>query len=296
MPSVLVVDDDPDIRSVIAFKLQRAGFTVHLEADGEAGLAAATEERPDLVLLDWMMPRLNGMEVCRAIRDDASLEGTTVIMLTAKAQEPDVQRALAVGADDYILKPFSPRELVSRVQAILARPARRPTDAIDRDAHGSAQLPRGWQPRVLVDDDMVVEGGLGRSAGANDPPRNRAFLVSAAQARESLFDPTGLLKFADAGQISELTEMFSDQMTARLPALGVAIAGGDSKATHEIAHGLKGSAATIGAPRVMNVCDAICRAAMRGEKDRTAALHSELVDVWKDTAGAITACLRDLNR
>ena len=123
MPSVLVVDDDPDIRSVIAFKLERAGCTVYEEADGEAGLAAATEERPDLVLLDWMMPRLTGVEVCRAIRDDASLDRTPVIVLTAKAQEPDVQRAFAAGADDYIVKPFSPRELISRVALALARAA-----------------------------------------------------------------------------------------------------------------------------------------------------------------------------
>ncbi len=123
MPSVLVVDDDPDIPSVIAFKLERAGYTVYEEADGEAGLAAATEERPDLVLLDWMMPRLTGVEVCRAIRDDASLDRTPVIMLTAKAQEPDVQRAFAAGADDYIVKPFSPRELISRVALVLARAA-----------------------------------------------------------------------------------------------------------------------------------------------------------------------------
>jgi DNA-binding response OmpR family regulator len=129
LPSVLVVDDDPDIRSVIAFKLERAGFTVFEEVDGEAGLAAAAQEHPDLVLLDWMMPRLSGVEVCRALRDDASLDGTAVIMLTAKAQEPDVQRAFAAGADDYIVKPFSPRELVSRVQAVLARVG---ADARDR--------------------------------------------------------------------------------------------------------------------------------------------------------------------
>jgi two-component system phosphate regulon response regulator PhoB len=121
MPTVLVVDDDPDVRSVIAFKLQRAGFTVYEEADGEAGLAAAAQERPDVVLLDWMMPRMSGVEVCRAMRDNATLDATRVIMLTAKSQEPEVQRGFAAGADDYIVKPFSPSELVSRVQAVLAR-------------------------------------------------------------------------------------------------------------------------------------------------------------------------------
>jgi DNA-binding response OmpR family regulator len=121
MPTVLVVDDDPDVRSVIAFKLQHAGFTVYEEADGEAGLAAAAQERPDVVLLDWMMPRMSGVEVCRAMRDNATLDATRVIMLTAKSQEPEVQRGFAAGADDYIVKPFSPSELVSRVQAVLAR-------------------------------------------------------------------------------------------------------------------------------------------------------------------------------
>jgi DNA-binding response OmpR family regulator len=121
MPTILVVDDDPDVRRVIAFKLQRAGFTVYEEANGEAGLAAATQEHPDVVLLDWMMPRLTGVEVCRAMREDPALDATRVIMLTAKSQEGEVQRGLAAGADDYIVKPFSPRELVSRVQAVLAR-------------------------------------------------------------------------------------------------------------------------------------------------------------------------------
>jgi two-component system phosphate regulon response regulator PhoB len=121
MPTVLVVDDDPDVRSVIAFKLQRAGFTVYEEADGEAGLAAAAQERPDVVLLDWMMPRMSGVEVCRAMRDNATLDDTRVIMLTAKSQEPEVQRGFGAGADDYIVKPFSPSELVSRVQAVLTR-------------------------------------------------------------------------------------------------------------------------------------------------------------------------------
>jgi HPt (histidine-containing phosphotransfer) domain-containing protein len=116
------------------------------------------------------------------------------------------------------------------------------------------------------------------------------------QAREALFDPAGLLEFADADEVRELTEMFSDQMTAGLPALGAAIASGDSTTIHQIAHGLKGSAATIGAPRVMNIFDAICQLAKRGETNGTPALHAELVDAWKDTASAITATLRDLDR
>ena len=121
--TVLVVDDDQDIRELVSWKLQAAGFEVIGEADGEAGLAAALALRPDLVLLDWMMPRLSGLEVCRALRDEPATSGVPVIMLTAKAQEGDVQRGFAAGADDYIVKPFSPRELVSRVDAVLARSA-----------------------------------------------------------------------------------------------------------------------------------------------------------------------------
>jgi HPt (histidine-containing phosphotransfer) domain-containing protein len=131
---------------------------------------------------------------------------------------------------------------------------------------------------------------------ANDPARSQGLEMNAAPARESLFDPTGLLEFADADLVRELTEMFGDQMTAGLPALRAAITSHDPTAIHQIAHGLKGSAATIGAPRIMNICDAICRLAKRGQTDQTVALHTELADAWKDTAAAITVSLRGLDR
>jgi DNA-binding response OmpR family regulator len=118
---ILVVDDDADIRDMLSFKLAHAGFEVHTEEDGETGLAATQELRPDLVLLDWMMPRMTGPEVCLALRQEPDTARLPVILLTAKAQEADVQRGFATGADDYVSKPFSPRELVSRVQALLAR-------------------------------------------------------------------------------------------------------------------------------------------------------------------------------
>jgi two-component system, OmpR family, phosphate regulon response regulator PhoB len=121
VPSILVVDDDADIRDMLRFKLANAGFDVHAEEDGETGLAAARDLKPDLILLDWMMPRLTGPEVCRELRSEPATERVPVILLTAKAQEADVQRGFAAGADDYIAKPFSPRELLSRVQALLAR-------------------------------------------------------------------------------------------------------------------------------------------------------------------------------
>jgi DNA-binding response OmpR family regulator len=121
MASVLVVDDDVDMRDVITLKLELAGIQTAAEADGEAGLAAALETRPDVVLLDWMMPKLSGLEVCRRLREAPETASLPIILLTAKAQEADVERGFAAGADDYIVKPFSPRELVSRVNALLAR-------------------------------------------------------------------------------------------------------------------------------------------------------------------------------
>ena len=121
MPHVLVVDDDPVVADLVAFRLQRLGLQVTVQTDGETGLAAARRLRPDLVVLDWLMPRMDGLEVCRALRADAdpALARTPVLMLTAKSQEPDLERGFAAGATDFVAKPFSTRELVSRVTAAL---------------------------------------------------------------------------------------------------------------------------------------------------------------------------------
>lgn len=123
MRHALVVDDDADIRELVAFKLEQLGFEVLTAADGEEGLRLAEEVRPEIVLLDIMMPKLSGIDVCRRLREQPSTAATQVILLTAKAQEADVERGFAVGADDYIIKPFSVRELSSRVQALMAREA-----------------------------------------------------------------------------------------------------------------------------------------------------------------------------
>ena len=121
MPPVPVVDDAPVVADLVAFRLRRLGLEVTVEADGETGLAAARRLRPDLVVLDWLMPRMDGLEVCRALRADAvpALARTPVLMLTAKSQEPDLERGFAAGATDFVAKPFSTRELVSRVTAAL---------------------------------------------------------------------------------------------------------------------------------------------------------------------------------
>jgi DNA-binding response OmpR family regulator len=121
MTRVLVVDDDPVIADLVSFRLSRLGLEVSVETDGQAGLAAVRALRPDLVVLDWMMPRMNGLEMCAALRadPDEELARTPVLLLTAKAQEPDLERGFAAGATDYIVKPFSTRELASRVTAAL---------------------------------------------------------------------------------------------------------------------------------------------------------------------------------
>ncbi len=121
MTTVLVADDDADIRELVSFKLTQAGYHVLAVEDGLAALETARAEVPDLLVLDLMMPGLTGLEVCRRLRADDETASLPIIMLTAKAQEVDVSTGFATGVDDYVVKPFSPRELVGRVQAVLAR-------------------------------------------------------------------------------------------------------------------------------------------------------------------------------
>jgi DNA-binding response OmpR family regulator len=118
---VLVADDDPDILSLVGFRLERAGYDVLPARDGEEALALALERHPDLAVLDVMMPKLDGYEVTRRLRDNAATSRMAVILLTARVQESDITRGFEAGADDYIKKPFSPQELRARVQAILGR-------------------------------------------------------------------------------------------------------------------------------------------------------------------------------
>lgn len=118
MNRVLVVDDDPTVSEVVTGYLNRAGFAVDVAADGPAAVARATAQPPDLVVLDLMLPGMDGLEVCRRIRRDGPLP---VITLTARGDEEDRVLGLEVGADNYVTKPFSPRELVLRVESVLRR-------------------------------------------------------------------------------------------------------------------------------------------------------------------------------
>jgi DNA-binding response OmpR family regulator len=120
-PSVLIADDDPDIRDLVVFKLQQAGLDVVAVEDGNAALEALAQQRPDLVLLDVMMPGLSGLDVLRHIRGDEQLRMLKVVLLTARARDVDVDDGFTSGADDYVTKPFSPRELMHRVNSLLGR-------------------------------------------------------------------------------------------------------------------------------------------------------------------------------
>ena len=117
---ILVVDDEPNIVLSLEFLMQQAGFQVRTASDGEAALAAIAAEQPDLMLLDVMMPRKNGYEVCQAVRANPDWKGIRIIMLTAKGREVEREKGLALGADDYITKPFSTQEVVERVRELLA--------------------------------------------------------------------------------------------------------------------------------------------------------------------------------
>jgi DNA-binding response OmpR family regulator len=150
MSSVLVVDDDPTVGDVVAAYLERAGFEVHRAADGATALALATEATPDVVVLDLMLPGIGGLEVCRRLRRDHPL--VPVVMLTALGEEEDRILGLEVGADDYVTKPFSPRELVLRVQAVVRRATAPGNEPVDPTGRGSDEA-----PDVSADGDLVLD-------------------------------------------------------------------------------------------------------------------------------------------
>ena len=130
MATVLLAEDDADIQFLVTYKLTREGFQVRAFGDGLSAMADAREHPPDLAVLDIMMPGMTGLEVCRELRQDPATANIPVILLTALAQEDDITAGLAAGADDYIVKPFSPRDLVAHVNATLAATAsRRPVKA-----------------------------------------------------------------------------------------------------------------------------------------------------------------------
>ena len=116
---VLVVEDEPSIVESLSFLMKQAGFDVRIAGDGTTALRMMENETPDLVLLDVMLPRRDGYDVCRAIRDNRKFDAVRIVMLSAKGRELDRRKGLELGADDYVTKPFSTRDLVERVRALL---------------------------------------------------------------------------------------------------------------------------------------------------------------------------------
>lgn len=152
--SILIVEDDEDIVELVRYNLAREGYVLHTAMTGEAALKTVKAKRPDLVLLDLMLPELDGLEVCKRLKADEDFKAIPVMMMTAKGEEADVVTGLEMGADDYLTKPFSPRVLVARVRAILRRRPRN-TDAQDTLKIHNLVIHPG-RHEVLVDGEPVV--------------------------------------------------------------------------------------------------------------------------------------------
>jgi two-component system phosphate regulon response regulator PhoB len=151
-PNILVIEDEPDIAEVIQYNLGREGYRVEVVGDGEVALERVLRDAPDLVLLDLMLPGLDGVELCRRLKEDPVTRAVPVIMVTAKSEESDVVLGLGVGADDYVAKPFSPRELTARVRAVLRR------GTIRGDAGRRVRVARNGLVIDAVKHDVRVDG------------------------------------------------------------------------------------------------------------------------------------------
>jgi two-component system phosphate regulon response regulator PhoB len=139
-PNVLVVEDEDALATLLGYNLEKEGFAPTLVSDGEEALIAVEERMPDVVVLDWMLPKVSGVEVCRRLRSKRETRNVPIIMLTARGEETDRVRGLETGADDYIVKPFSMTELMARIRAVLRRI--RPGLAADKLKHGDIILDR----------------------------------------------------------------------------------------------------------------------------------------------------------
>ena len=150
---ILVVEDEEDIQELLRFNLEKEGFQVTTVGTGEDGIAQVRDKTPDLVVLDLMLPGLNGLDVCRLLKGSAESKSVPVVMVTAKGEEADIVAGLELGADDYLVKPFSPEVLIARIRAVL----RRGRDEEDEDAiltHGDLRIDPArvrvtWQGEVV---------------------------------------------------------------------------------------------------------------------------------------------------
>ena len=152
--SILIIEDDLDIAELLQYNLQKDGYPVRTSRDGESGLHAARKFKPDLILLDLMMPGMDGLEVCRHLKRDPGTASIPLMMITAKDAESDVVLGLELGADDYVSKPFSPREVLARVRAILRRGTKPAESGKSRVEAGPLVLDRE-RYEVRVDDELL---------------------------------------------------------------------------------------------------------------------------------------------
>jgi len=139
-PNILVVEDEDALATLLRYNLEKEGFDPIIAGDGEEAMMVVDERMPDAVVLDWMLPKISGVEVCRRLRNRRETRNIPIIMLTARGEEADRIRGLETGADDYIVKPFSMAELVARIRAVLRRI--RPSLAADQLQHGEIVLDR----------------------------------------------------------------------------------------------------------------------------------------------------------
>ena len=152
---IVIIEDEKDIRDVLQLQLDREGYRVTACGDGEQGLERVRRENPDLVLLDLMLPGLDGLEVCRRLKSDPTTQDVRIVMVSAKGEESDIVIGLELGADDYLPKPFSPRELLARVKAVLRRgPQRQERGAEERILRGGLAIDI-VSHRVTVDGQAV---------------------------------------------------------------------------------------------------------------------------------------------
>ena len=153
---IVVVEDEADILEVLQYNLKREGYLVVAQRDGESGLSAVRRENPDLVLLDLMLPGLDGLEICKRLKADPITAALPIIMLTAKGEESDVVLGLELGADDYVTKPFSPRELLARVRAVLRRGPLRETQSSSERIVRDGLVIDATKHQLTVDGEHVT--------------------------------------------------------------------------------------------------------------------------------------------
>jgi phosphate regulon transcriptional regulator PhoB len=192
---VLIVEDEPDIRDLLAFHLEREGYHVTRSRSGADALRQVRARPPDLILLDLMLPELGGLDVCRRLRQDPRTASVPIVMLTARGEEVDRILGLELGADDYIVKPFSPKEVVARVRAVLRRAGAR---------DGAAPVVSG---RIVIDSDRhTVQVD---AAAIELTPKEFDLLRALAEARGRVLSRAFLLDrvwgYASAGEIESRT-------------------------------------------------------------------------------------------